>query len=207
MSWRRAVCLSMLLGGCTAIAPFGSLTTRDGGEDAPLGDDGGTGGTKRVFLSSEGYFANLRGLDGADARCSALAAAQGLGSDYVAWLSAGGVGPIDRFDRTAGPYVRVDGRVVAEDWDDLTDGVLTHLIELDERGMVISDGGAAWTGTSYDGTPTADGADCEGWTVETFEGRGAIGAYDDDEFGAWSHWDNVGPFPCQNPFHLYCFER
>ena len=93
MSWRRAVCLSILLGGCTAIAPFGSLTTRDGGEDAAVGDDGGTGGMKRVFLSSEGYFANLRGLDGADARCSALAAAQGLGSDYVPWPSAGGGGP------------------------------------------------------------------------------------------------------------------
>ncbi|MBX3272947.1 MAG: hypothetical protein KF729_21975 [Sandaracinaceae bacterium] len=201
----RWAALASLLAGCTAIAPFGGLTTGDAATDASL--DAGAGGPKLVFLSSERYFGNLSGIAGADARCSALANARGYSGRFLAWLSAGGMGPADRFDRSAGPYVRVDDAVVAESWDDLTDGVLTHLIDVDETGAQVADGSAAWTGTDYRGLPTLDGATCEDWTSSTFEARGAIGAFDQRMFGEWSHWDDVGPFPCQNGFRLYCFEQ
>jgi len=213
----RPLVLGCLLAtGCTAIAPFGDLSTGDGDAGSDAGDpasdagdptpDAGDG-MRIVFLSSDTYNGSLSGVDGADARCSALAARQGLGTEFIAWISDAETSPAARFDRTVGPYVRVDGALVAEDWDDLTDGILVNLVDLDENNQVISDGGASWTGTDFAGDPTSDGATCEGWTAATFEARGAIGAYDDDEFGAWSHWNDAGAFPCENRFHLYCFQR
>ena len=77
MWWQRGL-LAVLLGGCTAIAPFGRFATGDAGADAGPPDDAGTGGMKRVFLSSMRYGGDLSGVAGADARCSALAGAQGL---------------------------------------------------------------------------------------------------------------------------------
>ncbi|MCB9594134.1 MAG: hypothetical protein H6719_15485 [Sandaracinaceae bacterium] len=206
MWWQRGL-LAVLLGGCTAIAPFGRFATGDAGADAGPPDDAGTGGMKRVFLSSMRYGGDLSGVAGADARCSALAGAQGLGSRYVAWIGVPGNSPADRFDRTAGPYVRVDGSLVAADWADLTNGVLANLIEMDEHGDIVSDGGLTWTGVTHEGVPTEDGANCEGWTAGFFEPVGAVGAYDNTELGEWSHYDNFGPWPCSNYFHLYCFEQ
>ena len=77
--------------------------------------------TRRVFVTSQYFLGDLGGLDGADEKCQALADAAGLGGSYRAWLSSTTVNARDRLTHLGKPYVRVDGALIAYDWNDLID--------------------------------------------------------------------------------------
>ncbi|NRA42863.1 MAG: midcut-by-XrtH protein [Pseudomonadales bacterium] len=76
---------------------------------------------KVVFLTSTLQDGSLGGLAGADAICQNRAADAGLQNpdNYKAWLSDSAVSVADRFAQSEYPYVRTDGTVHANDWDDL----------------------------------------------------------------------------------------
>ena len=79
----------------------------------------------------------LGGVTGADSVCQARANAAGLSGTFKAWISGGSYSssPASRFTRsTVLPYVRIDGAVVANDWNDLTDGTIQNPINIDEFG-------------------------------------------------------------------------
>nr|MBA3500495.1 hypothetical protein [Deltaproteobacteria bacterium] len=81
---------------------------------------------KRVFLTA-GQFsgAQIGGLTGADAKCQAEAMAANLTGTYKAWLSDITGSPSTRFTKsTIVPYVRTDGFLLAQSFDDLTDGTI-----------------------------------------------------------------------------------
>lgn len=166
--------------------------------------DGACVETRRVFVTSQPSSAALGGTLGADIKCEALAKAAGFGGAWKAWLSANDTSsPNDRFERSAVPYRLLDGRVVATDWDDLTDGVLNYGIDLDERGNRIVTPVEVWTGTSPSGRASAVG--CDGFISEDQSSKpvavGLTGRADE----SWTHaslqfCDRVDP-------HLYCFEQ
>ena len=95
---------------------------------------------------------------------NALASAASLPGVYRSWLSSGfvGVSPAFRFISASVPYVRVDGVVVANDWDDVVDGSLLAPINVDETGGVTT-ATKVWTLTAADGEPSAFGAFCSRW--------------------------------------------
>jgi hypothetical protein len=132
-----------------------------------------------AFVSSDTFQGDLGnnlgcpdGVAGGDCICETLAGNAGLGMNFKAWLSTSTDEPADaNFYHHDGPYVRIDGVMVAVSWDDLTDGTLLHPIEVDELGgrpgITSAPGSQAqlvWTGTDADGT--VDGvATCDDWTA------------------------------------------
>ena len=175
----------------------------------------GAGGPCTVFVTSAGFTGSeIGGLDGADAKCTALANTAGKAGAFKAWLSAGDQVPATRFgniDR-AGPWLLArnasDGAnpppTVAADFSDLTtcpsDICLQHAIDRDQNGVTPVSLLAVWTGTFADGS--AAGLDCTGWTSNDGQGRsGLFGAVD----AKWTD-SSVAPL-CDSGFRLYCFQQ
>ena len=153
-----------------------------------------------VFVTSERYDGDLGGLTGADAECQALAEAAGLNGTYMAWLSDSTGSPATRFDLSGGPFVRLDGRVIADDWADLTDELLDDPIDLTE--LNVGDlKSRTWTSTTTGGAFTGL-THCNDWS-----GTGGTGSQGDTDraTGTWTaREDHV---PCTATAPLYCFEQ
>ena len=160
-----------------------------------------------VFVSSRRFSGIFFPPGDADARCRELAADAGLPGFYRAWATnesgPGGPEPALRFARAFAPYVLVDGTVVANDWDDLTDGTLLAPIDLNERGEQASV--EVWTNVGTDGTQLEPlNADtCDGFRSDspTLRGRHGIST----ETG--SAWTNAGFDTCDQEKALYCFSQ
>lgn len=173
----------------------------------------GTGGPCTVFATSSAFTGALGGLSGADAKCTQLANAAGLGGTYVAWLSAGASTPAIRFDTiNAGPWLlprnATDGAsppTVASDFADLiTCGVtcLQHEIDRNQNGTVIADDLAVWTGTGKDGV--AQPETCQGWTSGVIADFGLLG----DGGKVDALWTDAGTLAsCNTERLLYCFQQ
>ena len=157
-----------------------------------------SGDVVSVFVTQRRYQANLRGLAGADRKCQRRAVAAGLpGTDWTAWLSDSTENAIDRIP--GGQYQLVNGTVIANDKDDLTDGRLNAAINLDEFGNPRA--GFAWTGTESDGTDT--GNNCNDWTVNSSESGGDRGVTAEIN----DQWTKLiaEPAQCSERYRLYCF--
>jgi hypothetical protein len=167
---------------------------------------------KAVFVTSQSFTGNVGGLAGADAICQTLAIAAGLPGKYLAWLSTMSSPPSKRFQKFDGPYVLVDGTIVANDWGDLTDGTLESPIVLTESGALGSAavagicGSSVWTGTDLDGFAT-NTDDCDGWTSATGTHSvtyGDFGAVDNQwTNGCYRNEDG----DCSVVLPLLCFEQ
>ncbi len=148
------------------------------------------------FLTSEGPGdgANLGGLEGADAHCTALASEVGQGDkNWRAYLSTTGENSVNARDRIGnGPWYNASGELVAMNIDHLhSENWLTRTTALDQRGRELSaipsdaqDDGInsrhdVLTGSELDGTAsTAEGdTTCSNWTSNS-EGSALIGHVD-----------------------------
>ena len=166
-----------------------------------------------VFVTSEVFDGNLGGLAGADAHCQRLASDAGHPGAYRAWLSDGRDSPSTRFTRSPGPYVLVDGTVVADSYADFTDGTLDNPIALTERGAdppASSDNDcnkgtptAVWTGSAANGggIPSNASQRCQDWT--SAEGNGYMG--DRTRFDA-PDWSTTCASVCTALAPLYCIQ-
>ena len=156
-----------------------------------------------VFITSERYRGDLKGLDGADQRCRMLAAIAGLQrfETFRAWLSTAEMAAADRLLKSPGRYVLVNGLVVAEDWDGLVSGALLHPIDVDENSQTQDY--RAWTGTVYDGQPSFGSEFCDGWTSFSgdFMGGSGLSSVVDE---TWSYFEDA---LCGFDLHLYCIEQ
>jgi len=170
----------------------------------------------RVFVSSTEFASgDLGGLAGADMTCNNLAAAAGLGGNWVAWLSTSTENAVDRLTPGSGPFVRASatGTVIANDIIELTSGTLQTRIGFDELGADVGSG-LVWTGTAPDGTverssfctfgppATLNPCACDAWTAPT----GASGNVGGASFVS-DRWTRAGLLNCSNPSsQVYCFE-
>jgi len=173
---------------------------------------------KWVFVTSTRYPANFGGLQGADNICQIHANNAGLYGTYKAWLSDSLDSPATRFNKQGGPYRLRNGAIIANDWDELTDGDLAFSIQVDEYGnLLVPDPeedeyeGQVWTGAWSDGTQACFSLDvcnqwhlyCYQWTQTPSGHWVETGRYTESD-GDWSHsWDSV----CTSMRHLYCFQQ
>ena len=105
-----------------------------------------------------------------------------------------------RFTPTTTGYARVDGVIIADDWDDLIDGTLDAPISITELGSSAA-GSAVWTGTNANGT--AGLYMCVGFTTtETYHAdTGSSSA----NTSIWSK--QAQPTACSASRRIYCFEQ
>jgi hypothetical protein len=166
----------------------------------------GQGGACRVFTTSTTHTGKLGGLAGADTICQNLASAAGLSGTYRAWLSDSTGSPSTRFVRSTGPYQRVDGVTVANDWASLTSGTLLAPLIITEQGNAVPDDATKliWTCTAATGVEFS-GADCEDWTSEQPIVMGGFVGQADVVTPAWSG-DNAY-HSCNGDLRLYCFQQ
>jgi len=156
-----------------------------------------------VFVTSTQYDGNLGGLAGADAICQSAASSAGLAGSYMAWLSSSTQSPDDTFTKSAYPYVLPDRTIVATDWNDLTDGTILNVIEIDEYGSTIPGAKTVWTFTNQDGTAQATGNNCSDWTNTSGAQTGGTGRADFTD----NRWTDSGSATCSSPWRLFCFEQ
>jgi hypothetical protein len=187
------------------------------------------GAPKKVFATSGTYIAGLLGgLTGADAICAQSAVGPDplnpiLSGTYKAWISSSQGSPSSRFTKCGAPYVLADGTtVVANDWDDLTDGVfgadgaIAAPINHDERGELIPSSDIfsilVWTSTTPAGLPLLFGGingdvslTCHDWSSTASDAGISFGDFT-ARSGAWTEYGTTG---CANNFggRLYCFEQ
>jgi cysteine-rich repeat protein len=163
-----------------------------------------------VFVSSierkgNSSDAGLKSLSGADSLCQNLAQAAGLPPHtYMAWLSTKNLGPSSRFpshtSSAQGPFLLIDHTPIALSWQDLTDGLLLHPIDLDEHGQTITKS-TVWTNTSPSGAP-ADNGDCDAWNSSEGNPNGGIGYTDTQS----SEWTDAKANDCASSARIYCFQ-
>ncbi len=168
-------------------------------------------GSCRVFVTSVTYTANLGGLAGADSRCQLHAAVGGLPGVYRAWLSeeSSAASPDTKFTKSPGSYVRTDGAPLADNWADLTDGVLDNPINRNEVGNLQVGEDKVFTCTFPDGTnsfisfPTLPDACCDDWTSDSSIGAGSVG----DMTTTVANWTSHSGTGCDDKRRLYCFQQ
>lgn len=158
--------------------------------------------TDETFRGDMKGMSQLSGIEVVDSVCRTRANAAGLktDADFLAWLSDDETSPAQRFFRSPGRYILPDGTVVADSWDDLTDGTLQNPIALTPT---LQEPDTVWTNTNPDGTPASEDS-CENWTSEELGVKSILGiALKTD-----SEWTKVEmPLGCDVPSHVYCFEQ
>ena len=170
-------------------------TVTDAGTDS--GVDAGS--EWRVFVTNTVQNANFGGLDGADQLCATQAADAGLEGNFKAWLSTRSLSASDRLTHADGPYVLVDGTLLADDWDDLVDGFIAAPINLDASGAART--GDTWTGTLATGASYAND-DCAAFASGS-DGFALCGST--ATIGAG--WTQSATPDCSTELRLYCIEQ
>jgi hypothetical protein len=156
--------------------------------------------------SGSGDGANLGGIAGADAHCTALATAAGAGDkSWAAYLSTSGDGGENARDRIgSGPWYNANGVMIASNVDDLhSDNVqASKANSVSESGAVINGRGDTpnmhdvMTGSMMDGTlSTADGdTTCGNWTSNSEDGSALVGHHDREGGGDNpTSWNSAHP--------------
>ncbi len=174
-----------------------------------------------VFVTPAAYSGALEGLDGADERCSSLAAmaAQGNapwlnGKTFKAWLSDSSTSASKRLGSTAfaGDYVKVeDGKVVrvAVGWVGLASE--THLSRINRlvAGGSVSGDQHVWTSTNHDGLAEVDTTNCGNWASESGNSWGRFGIISQYN-RKWTHNEGGSlsdySVTCDGERRLYCIE-
>ena len=218
----NGACVSPCAEGTTRCASSGAQQTCIGGDWAPAVDcpfvcvgDACVMNVRHVFVTSQSVVGGeLGGLTGADDVCRTLATGAGLSSSYAAWLSDDTGSPAARFPQDAGPYVLVDGTIVANNWSDLTSGMLRHAIDLTETGgpppmaSSVCGSDAVWTDTDTNGIVFGTGFSCDDW-LNPMVSAAALGST-----ASTTEWTNacvLGSAPsapiCGETAALYCFEQ
>lgn len=175
----------------------------------------GEGGPCTVFVTSTVHDGALSGLAGADAICAERASQAGLSGTYRAWLADDEVSPATRFHQNAGPYRRVDGAVIAQNWAELTGGSLRAPIRIDEQGNDIGDiidpdsnpprPYQVWTHTEANGQG-ALGASCDQWHWQPPDAGACNRVGQTNATNAtWTATPNS--ISCHLLHRLYCFQQ
>jgi hypothetical protein len=167
---------------------------------------------KTVFVTSTMYKGGaLGGLAGADAKCQARATAAGLIGTYKAWLSDFTGSPATRFPQDVGPYMLVNGSIVANNWGSLTSGSLRHALDITELGgaaptttSTICTGSVVWTDTDINGNLENSSETCGDWSDTNGQSAawGLATAQD-----TWTSFCNGGDGACNTLAPLYCFQQ
>ena len=172
---------------------------------ADAGCSGGPERLRTVFITKESFPAKFGapggGLEGADAKCTAAAAASPLdtvrGRKYRALLSDTSSALIARMPEGTQIYKRPDCVELQRGEAKVLVGPLLARANITEDGTPASSD-AFWSGSQADGV--AINYNCYDWTVS--ESVGAIGSASETDGG----WLSTGVRDCSVPAHLVCVE-
>lgn len=166
---------------CTLPMCGDGLLNKKAGELCEEGDEGCEScqwkGTL-VFLTSRLFFPKLQGPGEADAICQVLADDAGIQATFKAWIWTSIGGPGATWFPEEGPYILVDGTLLAATWDDLWMGQgWNQGIHVTENGLdynleeEASFSSAAWTGFHPQwGNIPAEERTCVDWTESVASG-------------------------------------
>lgn len=157
-------------------------------------------GPKTVFITSTTYTGNLGGIAGADAKCQARADAASISGAYKAWISDNSGSPDAKHTHNPSRYQLVDGTVIADNWDDLTDGSIQHSINLDEDSHVYN-GSNVWTNTLQQGTTKSSSDSCNNWSGTSGSAQTGYSTYSNER------WTDYISRACSISYRLYCFQQ
>ena len=198
--------------GGTPVGPSDTGVRDTGRPDTGANRDAGVvcaSSVARIFATRDSYSANLGGLVGADQKCTAAAAAAGLGGNWTAWLSDSTTLATSRIYQAPLGYKLVNGTAVATSYAALISGnPLQHAIDVTEYGATITQGiGNVWTGTclpqqcqgvTYCSSALGD------WTSVSSMPTNVINGFVSQTSSQWTFHGMAG---CNTPLRLYCFEK
>ena len=170
-------------------------------------DNGECLSSRIVFITSV-KAAGFPGAESIDGYCDGRAFIAGLPGEYVAWVSDAQSSAAERMTHSAVPWVMPDDVVVADNWDDLTDGTLQAPININEFGAEVTgecDELGTWSGTNPDGTHKP-GQDCDGWSsINESDSATVIGSA--GVMG--SGWSDGGcpERQCNDNARVFCFQK
>jgi len=172
-----------------------------------------------LFVSLKRFTGDLGGPAGADAICAhagdqsiKLPWAEQNNTIFRAWIANPDC-PLDRrFPHVDRPYVRLDGEVIADNWDDFIGGLEPGSAAMNEYGLWLEEAYnlRVWTAVDGDGTivEQASARSCNFWTLSGDSFFGAVGKADLGGV-AWSQWLVEGESVvqgCHQEAHLYCLQ-
>ncbi len=173
-----------------------------------------SGLVNRVFITSQTFNGALGGITGADNQCQTLANTAGVGgsgTEWKAWISDSTQSPASRFtlDKSK-PFKLLNGLPLANNWNDLIDGVIANPINVTEWSQQdISSSYPILTNTNHLGNQFGPTSHCSNWASTL----GAFGSgYLDTVISTWTGGGLANPYrpptnPCGNPGKLYCFDQ
>ncbi len=175
-------------------------------------DEGVTlGGERMLFLTRYAFFGDLGGIQGADQICNDQAAIGHVsvrGKVWRAWISDSSISVDQRLEHASVPYALVDGRRIADDWNQLFSGSLFTEIDVTESNQVLSTttNRLVWTGTPANGLEL----NCQNWTSAldtTYDGQQISGRVGDRTALSAPQWNSFSQTYCSNAYPLYCVEQ
>ncbi len=156
---------------------------------------------KYIFVSSTPFSGRFGGFEGADTYCQTMANSVPLGGVFKAWVSTSSSSPSAYFIRHRGDYITPTGIVVANGWDDLTDGTLQHPINITESGGLYE--GLVWTDTAVNGGQgTLD--NCSNWTTSDPSTYATVGSSSVTS-GWWTRYFTTSS--CDHNYSIYCVQQ
>lgn len=161
-------------------------------------------GSGIIFLSEATFGGNIGGIASADATCQAEANAASLTGTFRAWLSDTATSPATRLSRFRGPYVLASGQLVANDWNDLTNGSIARGISVTAAGADLGSSLRVWTGTQANGQALGGtNSYCSNWTTTSPSGNTQTGLSHRTDSG----WTTASVQTCNSlGYHIYCIQ-
>ena len=117
--------------------------------------------SSNILSAAQTMFSNCttvsNGLDAADCICGEVANNVGIGTNYRAWLADDTGSSSTRFTQSSISYIRTDGAIIANNWQDLTDGGISNPINIDQNRNAVDDimtlfGVQVWSNVTTSGT-------------------------------------------------------
>lgn len=105
--------------------------------------------TMLVFITSELYQGDLGGLAGGDAKCQSLAKKAGVVGTFKAWLGVSDQLATARLYHSPGRYKRLDGVLVADNFDGLRNGLIYAPVTVTETKQHVDDMMGLGTHTAF----------------------------------------------------------
>lgn len=194
----------------TSDAMSDAPTDPDGGaQDAPTSDTSDATTTadtstssKTVFVTSQTYQANFGGATGANAICALAATSGSLSGTYKAWVSTSTSSPSSTFTHSSDPYRLVDKTLVASNYTQLVSGALSHSIDEDENGTIVT-AQPVWTQTASDGTKSNGVLGCTDFEANGVSDEANSGSTDKID----ATWTWRSQYTCDYKLAIYCFEQ
>ena len=135
---------------------------------------------------------------------------------FRAWLSDDDRFPLSTFTSCpeVRPYIRTDGTLIAESFDDLVLNGPAHSINRDEHLQPLVSDEYVWTGTTASGKPVVSNTDCHNWNGPVSEVDGILSlvgvayAFDPAPELLIKGWTAQNNTEClSKSYRIYCFEQ